>query len=64
MRKAPALRARALASGVAAELVAAAGAAGDPEQVQRTPQHGLYSNEMALITSDCGAMRSMSIKWL
>ena len=28
-----------------------------------TPQHGLYSNKMALITSDCGAIRSLSIKW-
>ena len=28
----------------------------------RTPQHGLYSNKMALITSDCGNMRSLSIK--
>ena len=29
-----------------------------------TPQHGLHSNRMALITSDCGKMRSLSIKWL
>ena len=28
-----------------------------------TPQHGLYSDTMALITSDCGAMCSPSIKW-
>ena len=28
-----------------------------------TPQHGLSSNKMALITSDCGAMRFPSIKW-
>ena len=27
------------------------------------PQHGLPSNEMALITSDCGTMRSLGIKW-
>ena len=27
-----------------------------------TPQHGLSSNKMALITSDCGTMRSLSIK--
>ena len=27
------------------------------------PQHGLRSNKMALITSDCGKMRSLSIKW-
>ena len=28
-----------------------------------TPQHGLPSNTMALMTSDCGTMRSPSIKW-
>ena len=28
-----------------------------------TPQHGLYSNKMALITADCGRMRSLRIKW-
>ena len=28
-----------------------------------TSQHGLYSNKMAMITSDCGATRSPSIKW-
>ena len=28
-----------------------------------TPQHGLSSNTMALITSHCGTMRSLSIKW-
>ena len=28
-----------------------------------TPQHGLSSNKMALIPSDCGAMRSPSIEW-
>ena len=28
-----------------------------------TPQHGLSSNKMALITSDCDAMRSPSIIW-
>ena len=28
-----------------------------------TPQHGLSSNKMALITSDCGTTRSLSIKW-
>ena len=27
------------------------------------PQHGLSSNKMALITSDCGTTRSSSIKW-
>ena len=27
------------------------------------PQHGLSSNKMALITSDCGVMCSPSIKW-
>ena len=27
------------------------------------PQHGLSSSAMALITSDCGAMRFLSIKW-
>ena len=26
------------------------------------PQHELYSNKMALITSDCGKMRSLGIK--
>ena len=31
--------------------------------VRDTPQHGLSSNKMALITSDCGAMRSLRIKW-
>ena len=28
-----------------------------------TPQHGLPSKKMALVTSDCGTMRSLSIKW-
>ena len=28
-----------------------------------TPQHGLSSNKMALIASDCGTTRSPSIKW-
>ena len=28
-----------------------------------TPQHGLSSNKMALITSDCSETRSPSIKW-
>ena len=28
-----------------------------------TPQHGLYSINMALITLDCGASRSLGIKW-
>ena len=28
-----------------------------------TPQHGLSSDTMALVTSDCGTMRSLSIKW-
>ena len=28
-----------------------------------TPQHGLSSNKMPLITSDCDTMRSLSIKW-
>ena len=28
-----------------------------------TPQRGLYPGTMALITSDCDAMRSPSIKW-
>ena len=28
-----------------------------------TPQHGLSSNKMALVTSDYGIMRSPSIKW-
>ena len=27
------------------------------------PQHGLSSNQMALVTSDCGTTRSLSIKW-
>ena len=27
------------------------------------PQHGLSSNKMARITSDCGKMRHLSIKW-
>ena len=27
-----------------------------------TPRHGLYPNKMALITSDCGKMRFLSIK--
>ena len=27
------------------------------------PQHGLSSNKMALITSDCDAMRSPRTKW-
>ena len=29
----------------------------------QSPQHGLSSNKMALITSDCGEMCSPSIKW-
>ena len=36
------------------------------EQVQAgagTPQHGLPSQNMALITSDYGIMRSISIEW-
>ena len=28
-----------------------------------TQQHGLSSNEMALITSECGATCSLGIKW-
>ena len=28
-----------------------------------TPQHGLYSDTMTLITSDCDAMQPASIKW-
>ena len=28
-----------------------------------TPQHRLSSQKMALITSDCGIMCSLSIKW-
>ena len=31
--------------------------------VRAPPKHGLSSNRMALITSDCGTMRSMSTKW-
>ena len=31
--------------------------------VRGTPQHGLSSNKMAPITSDCDAMRSLDIKW-
>ena len=27
------------------------------------PQHGLSSKTMTLITSDCGATRSLSIRW-
>ena len=27
------------------------------------PRHGLSSDKMALVTSDCGTMRSLSIKW-
>ena len=26
-------------------------------------QHGLYSNKLALITSNCGKLRYLSIKW-
>ena len=29
----------------------------------KTPHHGLYPDKMALITSGCDAMRSLSIKW-
>ena len=32
-------------------------------RVLPTPQHGLKPDKMALITSDCDAMRSPSIKW-
>ena len=33
-------------------------------RVRGTPTaHGLSSNKMALITSECGEMRSLSIKW-
>ena len=31
--------------------------------LSRTPQHGLSSNKMALITPGCGSMCSLSIKW-
>ena len=31
--------------------------------VRGPPQHGVHSNNMALITSDCGTMRSLRIKW-
>ena len=30
---------------------------------EKTPQRGLSSKKMALITSDCGTMRFLSIKW-
>ena len=32
-------------------------------EVRGPPQHGLSFKRMALITSDCGTMRSPSIKW-
>ena len=32
-------------------------------QVRGPPQHGLSSDTMALITSDCGAISYSSIKW-
>ena len=31
--------------------------------VRAPPQHGLSYTNMALITSDCGAMRSLGIEW-
>ena len=33
------------------------------QRIGWTPQQGLSSNKMALITSDCGTMRSLGIKW-
>ena len=36
---------------------------GDLDDGAGTPQHGLSSNKMALINSDFGATRSLSIKW-
>ena len=36
---------------------------GPGDNTTKTPQHGLSSNTMALITSDCVTMRSLSIKW-
>ena len=33
------------------------------DAVRAPPQHGLSSNRMARITSDCGKMCSMCIKW-
>ena len=32
-------------------------------KVAGTPQHGLSSKNMALVTPDYGIMRSLSIKW-
>ena len=34
-----------------------------PAQAREPPQHALYSDTMALITSDYDIMRSPSIKW-
>ena len=33
------------------------------DAVRGTPQHELSSKTMALFTSDCGATRSLSIRW-
>ena len=35
----------------------------DTERAAPPGQYGLSSNKMALITSDCGKMRNLSIKW-
>ena len=32
-------------------------------KVNQIPQHGVQPDTMALITSDCDAMRSPSLKW-
>ena len=37
--------------------------AGEKDPGAGTPQQGLCSKNMALITSDCGIMCSLSIKW-
>ena len=34
-----------------------------PPPQQQQQQHGLSPKEMALVTSNCGTTRSMSIKW-
>ena len=45
------------------EAASFSGSGGTVKQVRGPPQHGLSSNAMALITSDYGAMRCLSIKW-
>ena len=62
---------RQAAAAAAAGLAGGGASGGRPEHlyadfdaaVWPSPQHGLSSKKTALITSDCGTMRSLGIKW-